>query len=229
MSIEDWKKNTNKEIEHWDMVLSGFKNNPDSYFHEYVKKRINYELPIQKNISELFKNINSDPISILDVGSGPLPFLGRKSNKRVSVSAIDILANEYYKLYEKYQVYPPNAPISIDAINIESHYVKNAFDIVYVRNSIDHTHDPIRCIKNMIYVSKKYVMLEHKINEGEIEAYQGLHQWNFNTKNNKFYITDKQKNENCINDIFNTVKINCYITEEEEEKIKDWLIIIIEI
>jgi hypothetical protein len=107
--------------------------------------------------------------------------------------------------------------------------VKNAFDIVYARNSIDHTFDPIKCIYNMIFVSKKYIVLEHKINEGEIESYQGLHQWNFNTKNNKFYITDKDGYEMCINEIFNSVKITTSIVEEEEEKIKNWLLVIIEI
>jgi hypothetical protein len=229
VNIEDWKKNTNKEIEHWDIVLREYKQNPDSYFFKYVEKRLSYESPLQKTITTLFTNIKNDPISILDVGSGPLPFLGRKTNRKISLTAIDTLALEYYKLYDKYQVFPPLAPVAIDATNLSSHYVKNAFDIVYARNSIDHTFDPIKCIYNMIFVSKKYIVLEHKINEGEIESYQGLHQWNFNTKNNKFYITDKDGYEMCINEIFNSVKITTSIVEEEEEKIKNWLLVIIEI
>ena len=102
---------------------------------------------------------------------------------------------------------------------------ENQFDIVYSRNSIDHTFNPIKCIQEMVRVSNNHVILEHKLNEGIVECYQGLHQWNFFTKNLKFYISDKYGYEYCVNDYLSTSSITCKVTTEEEESIPDWLVV----
>jgi hypothetical protein len=164
----------------------------------------------------------------LDVGSGPFPFLGRTSTKNIQLTAVDYLAESYYKLYNQYNVYPPTIPIALDASELSLNFQHNSFDIVYARNSIDHTYNPIKCIQEMVNVSNKYVILEHKINEGIVENYHGLHNWNFFIKNSKFYISNKCGDEICVNDLLPTSTINCQLTIEEEEKITDWLVVIIE-
>jgi len=227
MEFNEWIKSTDVEIHHWNHVLYNYKKNTDSYLHEYVKKRLDLQLPLQKNIQLLANTINKSEVSILDVGSGPVPFLGRKYDKIIKLTAVDYLAESYYKLYEQYNLYPPTIPKPIDASQLSLYFDVNSFDIVYARNSIDHTFDPIKCIQEMVKVSSRYIILEHKLNEGIIENYQGLHQWNFFSKNSKFYINNKNGEEFCVNDYISS-SICCKITIEEEEYIPDWLVINIE-
>jgi SAM-dependent methyltransferase len=228
MEIQDWKKQIDTEISHWNHVFYKYTTDENSYLHQYVKKRLDMELPLHKNVQLLVDSIDKSEISILDVGSGPIPFLGRKSTKNIKLTAVDYLAENYYKLYEKYNIYPPTIPIPLDASELSLHSENNLFDIVYARNSIDHTFDPIKCIQEMVKVSNKYIILEHKLNEGIVENYQGLHQWNFFIKDSKFYISNKKGEEFCMNDYISTSSIKCKITIEEEENISDWLVINIE-
>ena len=228
MEIQDWKKLIDTEISHWNHVFYKYTSDENSYLHQYVKKRLDMELPLHKNVQLLVDSIDKSEISILDVGSGPIPFLGRKSTKNIKLTAVDYLAENYYKLYEKYNIYPPTIPIALDASELSLHSENNLFDIVYARNSIDHTFDPIKCIQEMVKVSNKYIILEHKLNEGIVENYQGLHQWNFFIKDSKFYISNKCGNECCVNDYISTSSIKCKITIDEEENIPDWLVINIE-
>ena len=227
MEIQDWEKLVDTEISHWNHVFYKYTTDTNSYLHQYVKKRLDMELPLHKNVQLLVDSIDKSEISILDVGSGPIPFLGRKSTKNIKLTAVDYLAENYYKLYEKYNIYPPTIPIPLDASELSLHSENNLFDIVYARNSIDHTFDPIKCIQEMVKVSNKYIILEHKLNEGIVENYQGLHQWNFFIKDSKFYISNKKGEEFCVNDFLPNSKIECQLTVEEEEHINDWLVIII--
>lgn len=228
MTIQDWKFLVDAEISHWNHVFYKYTTDPTSYLHQYVKTRLEMELPLHKNVQLLVDSINKTDITILDVGSGPVPFLGRKSTKNIKLTAVDYLAESYYRLYNKYNFYPPTIPIALDASELSLNFQNNSFDIVYARNSIDHTYNPIKCIHEMVNVSNKYVILEHKINEGIVENYQGLHNWNFFIKDSKFYISNKQGDEICVNDSLPMSTINCQLTIEEEEKITDWLVVIIE-
>lgn len=228
MEIQDWAKLVDAEISHWNHVFYKYTTDSNSYLHQYVKKRLDVELPLHQNVQLLVDSIDKQEISILDVGSGPVPFLGRKSTKKIKLTAADYLAESYYQLYHQYNLYPPTIPKPIDASKLSLFFDLDYFDIVYARNSIDHTFDPIKCIQEMIKVSNRYVILEHKLNEGMIENYQGLHQWNFFIKNSKFYISDKYGNEFCVNDYISCKKISCKLTTEEEENIPDWLVINIE-
>jgi SAM-dependent methyltransferase len=227
MEIKDWKKQVDTEISHWNHVFYKYTTDTNSYLHQYVKKRLDMELPLHKNVQLLVDSIDKQEISILDVGSGPIPFLGRKSTKKIKLTAVDYLAENYYQLYNQYNIYPPTMPIPLDASKLSLHFENIFFDIVYARNSIDHTFNPIRSIQEMVSVSNKYVILEHKINEGIVENYQGLHNWNFFVKDSKFYISNKIGEEFCMNDFLPNSIIDCQLTVEEEEHINDWLVIVI--
>jgi SAM-dependent methyltransferase len=227
MEIQDWKKLVDTEISHWNHVFYKYTTDPNSYLHQYIKKRLDMELPLHQNVQSLVDSIDKPEISILDVGSGPVPFLGRNSTKNIKLTAADYLAENYYELYNRYNLYPPTIPIPLDASELSLHFQKNYFDIVYARNSIDHTFDPIRSIQEMVNVSNKYVILEHKMNEGMVESYQGLHNWNFFIKDSKFYISNKIGDVFCMNDFLPNLKIECQLTIEEEENINDWLVIVI--
>lgn len=227
MKIENWLEWSIDEINHWDRVFNGYVNDINCYYYTYTKRRLDDKVKLHKNVQNLIDIIDKEEISILDVGSGPMPFLGKNSNKKLLFTAIDYLSHEYEKLYNKYNVHPSLKPIKCDASELNKMFNENQFDIVYARNSIDHTFDPIKCIQEMVKVSNKYIILEHKLNEGIVENYQGLHQWNFFIKDSKFYISNKKGEEFCVNDFLPNSKIECQLTVEEEEHINDWLVIII--
>ena len=46
---------------------------------------------------------------------------------------------------------------------------------------MDHSYDPIKCIDEMINVTKKnrYVIVEMNERAGSLERWHGLHQWDF--------------------------------------------------
>lgn len=225
MKIEEWSKLTQEEINHWDRVFNGYVNHINSYYHVYTKRRLNDKLRLHTNVQHLVDDINKEQITILDVGSGPLPFLGKVSDKTLLFTSVDYLSCEYDKLYNKYDIHPSVKPIRCDASELSNLFNENQFDIVYARNSIDHAFNPIKCIQEMVHVSNSHVILEHKLNEGIVENYQGLHQWNFFTKDSKFYISDKHGCEYCVNDYLSVSSIVCKVTIEEEEGIPDWLVI----
>jgi ubiquinone/menaquinone biosynthesis C-methylase UbiE len=58
---------------------------------------------------------------------------------------------------------------------------EDQFDIAYSRNAVDHSYDPIKCIDEMIRVTKRshYVIVEMNERAGTLEHWHGLHQWDF--------------------------------------------------
>jgi SAM-dependent methyltransferase len=65
-----------------------------------------------------------------------------------------------------------------------------SFDLVYAQNCIDHGHDPLRSIQQMLTLVKPdgVALLEHAIDEGEHMQYAGPHQWNFRVEDGRFVI-----------------------------------------
>jgi hypothetical protein len=59
-----------------------------------------------------------------------------------------------------------------------------SFDIVAIRNALDHSINPILGLYNMLSVCKigGLILLEHAENEAQHENYIGLHQWNITKK-----------------------------------------------
>jgi hypothetical protein len=227
MKISQLNDGLTRELFCWDGFFYSSTNDRDKLHRKYLNNRLDTNFSIG-NLVKSAMDPNEQVYNILDVGSGPLPFLGRKwDNKVLNIICVDLLAEEYYKLYKKYRIYPPNIPIKCDIESLSDMFPDNYFDLVYARNSIDHTQNPLKCIKEMMVVSKKTILLEHTLNEGLKEQYDGLHQWNFNMKNENFIIGDKNGVETVVNNVLTNVSICCNIGVEEEEGHDNWLSVII--
>jgi len=211
---QNWKENVRAEIHFWDM-----------YFHYHVlrwnsdyKRRLDPDLQLQARPAELLKETDS---SIMDVGSGPLTYLGKKlGEKDVPIIAVDPLADEYDAILKKFGIIPLVRTNKLEAENLTDTYVPDTFDLVFARNSIDHTYNPERAILQMISVVKrdKHVLMEHKPNEGENENYQGLHQWNFSMNSDgEFIIASKYSSINFTRKYLSICKMNCEMVYEEGE------------
>jgi SAM-dependent methyltransferase len=136
--------------------------------------------------AELDRN-PAEEVSILDVGAGPLTWLGyRYPGKRLTIVPVDPLADEYDRLLRNAGLEPPVRTIRVAGEALLEHFHPASFDIAYATNALDHSADPLTIISNMVTVVRPggAVVLRHKRNEGQSARYSGLHQWNFDAVDN---------------------------------------------
>lgn len=137
------------------------------------------------------ENTASEEISILDVGAGPVTWLGfRYPGKNLTIVAVDPLADEYDRLLEEAGLEPPVRTIAVSGEALLEHFGTRRFDIAYASNALDHSADPLAIISNMVALVRDggAVFLRHKRNEGEQARYGGLHQWNFDARADRFLV-----------------------------------------
>lgn len=188
-----WKWNIKSEIRFWDKCI---RTNGLIWPEEY-KLRHDSNLELQQEIVQLLPE--TDEVKILDVGAGPFTYLGKVYTKsKLNIIAIDPLADEYDRIMKKYNVTPLIKTIKLDAEKISEKYEKESFDLVFARNSIDHSYSPEQAILSMLQVLKSdcYIYLKHRPNEAEKEDWQGLHQWNFSIADNDFIISSRNTKVN---------------------------------
>ena len=121
-------------------------------------------------------------VRILDVGAGPMSFLGNQHpSAQLEIVATDRLAREYESLLQELNIHPPIMSLPITGEGLLTWFLPFSFDFTYARNSLDHAGDPLTIIDNMARLTVKggHLILRHHPNEGRNERYHGLHQWNF--------------------------------------------------
>ena len=123
---------------------------------------------------------DTDPVRILDVGSGPLTSVGQKTadGRQVDVTATDVLADAYNELLREAGVAPLTPTIRCRGEDLRTLFSPDSFDVAYSRNALDHAEDPALTIRNMLELAP-VVVLRHYRNEAEELGGRGLHQWNF--------------------------------------------------
>jgi len=118
---------------------------------------------------------------VLDVGSGPVSSLGTMGPcGRVRLQALDPLARPYARMLERHGLVPPVPTRPGQVEMLEFQFAPASFDVVYCRNALDHSFDPLAGIFQMLRVTKLggSVLLRHIRDEAVNEQYEGLHQWN---------------------------------------------------
>ncbi|HEX8920912.1 MAG TPA: methyltransferase domain-containing protein [Pyrinomonadaceae bacterium] len=158
---------------------------------EDYRNRLNPNLPLAEEYRELINHLPQDEVRILDVGAGPLTVLGKKHpSKRLLLAAVDVLAERYDELLDRYGIQPIVRTEYADAEKLAERFPQNSFDLVNARNCLDHTADPIEAVRQILFITKKdcFALLHHAENEGETQGYSGLHQWNFTARDGNFII-----------------------------------------
>ncbi len=209
-----WEWGTKSELRYWDRWLEakGFDLPGENDFQQ----RILQKLELQSEILDLLPN-NSN-IEILDVGSGPLTTLGKVSKeKKINITAIDPLADEYNKLLSYHNIIPLVKTQKIDVMDLSENFSKNAFDFIHAKNCIDHTYDPEKAILEMLKVLKKncYLLLVHKPNEAINQNWKGLHRWNFSEEDGNFIISSKKNSTNFSQKYKDFYEVNCTYSNNE--------------
>jgi SAM-dependent methyltransferase len=188
-----WACHLADEVAFWDSYLE----TRGLQWPEVFQLRLDPNLELQPPLRALLEPYPpGSVISILDVGAGPFTAVGKRwAERKISITAVDPLANEYDRLLKKYDIQPLVKTDFCKAEDLTGRFQVDQFDLVYARNSIDHAIDPLRAIGEMLAVVKKgsYVYLHHHQKEGETEGYQGLHQWNFYVNEGMFWISSPGK------------------------------------
>lgn len=204
-----WEKGIEAEVQFWDEWFQtkgifwpedyAFRMDPQAPFQEYL---IRY-LPTEKKT-----------IDILDVGSGPVSYLGKTlpgTDQQIRIIATDPLADRYMMLLRKFNIHNPITTIKANAELLTDFFPSDYFDFVYMRNALDHSFDPVIAVGQMIEVlaPDRYLILQHENNEAENEKYQDLHQWNIQIEDGEFIIWNKSTRYNLSTIYSEVANIRC--------------------
>jgi SAM-dependent methyltransferase len=176
-----WRTRTSSEVDFWAGWLVGAPGTEQ--WSSDRESRLDPDTEIRDPLvrAELERNPAGE-VSILDVGAGPVTWLGyRYPGKKLTIVPVDPLADEYDRLLRDAKLDPPIRTIRVAGEVLAEHFGSRRFDIAYATNALDHSADPFTIISNMVAVVRAggVVILRHKRNEGDSARYGGLHQWNF--------------------------------------------------
>jgi len=153
-----------------------------------------------KKILEILFNmkhqLKSKKLKVLEIGTGPVSNLAYFVDKGIfKVIGIDPLAEIYKNIMRKLNYTYPIIPLNIKCENLLNYFKKPCFDLVYALNSIDHTENSVKCIKNAYKLLKKggILFLCSNIKEGSRNYWTGLHKYDLYFYNNRLSISN-QKN-----------------------------------
>jgi SAM-dependent methyltransferase len=185
-----WRGRRRKEVEFWASWLNGAPGTEQ--WADDREERLNPGTEIRDPVvrAELERS-PANEISILDVGAGPLTWLGyRYPGKSLTIVPVDPLAAEYDRLLLEAGLEPPVRTIPVAGEELLEHFEPASFDIAYATNALDHSADPLTIISNMVSVVRTggTVILRHKRNEGASARYSGLHAWNFDTADGRLLL-----------------------------------------
>lgn len=184
----NWQNALPTETRFWDKVASG-------ELPEYQQSLMNRAAGRLKFPPHLAKYLKTGRTTrILDVGSGPHTVIGKVDvPSPIEVVAIDPLADDYNATLKRNGITPSVPTIFGEAERLPD-YALGKFDLVYSRNALDHSYDPVTAIKNMLQSAEfdGAVYFEGSINEAEKQRYVGLHQWNFDISGSDLIIWNKE-------------------------------------
>jgi SAM-dependent methyltransferase len=175
---EIWESRIRSEENYWKDQIR--RQDSKAWLEDYGR-RLDPETPLQDIIARHIDRTVSVN-RILDVGSGPLTSINKKCGFcEISITAVDPLADFYNDMLARREITPPVRTIPGWGERLTEQFGENQFDIAYSRNAIDHSYDPVKCIDEMIKVTKKnrYVIVELNERGGSLERWTGLHQWDF--------------------------------------------------
>jgi SAM-dependent methyltransferase len=187
--------------------------------------------------SYIFKSqIKKTTLSILDVGCGPISSLGYKSvYKNIDLIGADPLIEEYNRILKDNNFIRPFNSFAVEGEKLSAFFHDKKFDIVYSRNAIDHSQDPIEVLKECVKVcrleeereSGAFVMIVVMPKEGEHAGYEGLHQHDFYIESNQLFCKTKDCEPKNINKILNKFKIELFENKINQEKYEKEICLII--
>lgn len=144
-------------------------------------------------------SITGPVLGVLDVGAGPVTCLGYRSpNWEIHITATDALGSDYAGLWRDAGRMPPVVTRPVPAEDLSAVSYMGPFDVVHMRNALDHCVSPVAAIEQMTQqvADGGVILLRHEVNEAENESYKGLHQWNLEPRGDNLHVWNKNVDVN---------------------------------
>lgn len=193
MDLDVWHNRAQSEIGFWrNWVLSEGGKWPEDF-----KRRTDPETPLIDVVQHQLDDMKFDqtgPAEVLDIGSGPLSLLGYSiPDKPVNLTLLDPLAKAYNSILDKAGIEGLPRPQEGFFETALGQLGANRFHVVWCRNSLDHSLDPLLGLYNLIALCRPggRLVLSFHPNEAGTGNYQGLHQWNLSRSNDKILLGQK--------------------------------------
>jgi SAM-dependent methyltransferase len=179
-----WQQALPSEVGFWEDYLKsrGQSCNAEAEF----QFRTDPGSPLQPWLRDLLDCPEGSKVRILDVGAGPLTWVGKQwPGRTLEITAIDPLADSYNQIMERHDLRPPVRTQKGDGEEVVKIFGRDQFDLTFARNCLDHAYDARLAVTNMIEATKPggMIFLWHAQDEAENQNYDGLHQWNFTLRN----------------------------------------------
>lgn len=176
---KQWETGVQSEIDFWRAVFVG-EQFPD--YKAEMMGRLDPDNPLMSWIAEkLPVGVPIGETRVLDVGAGPVSCVGwQVRGERPGITAIDALADRYREILDEFGLVPPVYTQRCDGEEIVHRFRPGSFDVVHIRNALDHCYDAVAVIRNMLAVLKPggSLLVHGFTDEAEVGHYGGLHQWN---------------------------------------------------
>ncbi|MEM4655315.1 MAG: methyltransferase domain-containing protein [Thermosphaera sp.] len=118
---------------------------------------------------------------VLDVGSGPLSMLGwGVTHGLMELVAVDPLADVYLDFLKELAYPPLSYPlIKTKGEELGSLFAENSFDLIWIRNALDHCVDPPEVMRQMNSILQPggFLFLSGFVREASFEGGRGLHKF----------------------------------------------------
>jgi len=212
-----WRRRKSTEVDFWADWLVGAPGTEQWASDRESRLAPDTEIRDPLVRAELERNPARE-ISILDVGAGPVTWLGfRYPGKTLTIVPVDPLADDYERLLHEAGLDPPIRTMRVAGEELLEHFGARHFDIAYATNSLDHSADPFTIISNMVAVVREagVVILRHKRNEGESARYGGLHQWNFDAVNGSLLVWNNAVEVNVSSALGSRAVTTAWVSEGE--------------
>lgn len=220
----DYTKSLEGELEFW---TNWFESKGSRWPEDFINRTTGLIAPpdflvalSEKIVKENEKNF----LNICDLGSGPISVLNNLASYLTVKSrlvTVDPLASAYERLITSGNL----TNIVVPKVGLaETIDFPEKFDLVYARNSLDHSFDAPRAIFNVLSQLEisGYLVMEHYENEALWSNYDGIHNWNFEERNGDFYIWSPEVSVNITSALADNYETEINTMKGEE---RNWLVI----
>ena len=184
---ERWDRALPTEIAFWRAYVQGMSPEERTSY----PRRYDYAWSEDGVFARVAEQMPLGRVEVLDVGAGPLAGIPRVLPGRdVHITAVDPLADEYNAVLDECGIDPVVRTRRGTGEELLNHVPAGTFDLAHAANCLDHAYDPALAIRNMVLAVRPggVVLLRHEQNEGVVEHYLGLHQWNFDLDGVEFVL-----------------------------------------
>jgi|1186.fasta_scaffold92899_2 SAM-dependent methyltransferase len=171
-----WVAGRETELVYWRRYFThGGLHEPELY-----RDRLDPDLEVHEAIARHLPDPRDRTPRILDCAAGPASTVGKvHRGSRVSLTAIDALADRYAAMLAEVGVTPPVPTVQGEVEELDRLELPGPFDVVYMRLALDHCHDPALAMRQMLAATRLdgAVVIEHYREADRHDRFEGMRWW----------------------------------------------------